>query len=212
MVGKNWAQELNWIVETSRHNLKLTLLIIGLPWVIHTLNVMTKKRLNILGIWPRHVMGLPGIICAPFLHASYSHLMFNSIPLLVLIDLILLYQLPVFLLTTAGIMLIGGSLTWLFGRRAIHIGASGLVLGYWGFLLVTVYYNPGVLGLFVGALCLYYLGGLFFNLFPSGKGTSWEGHLFGFIGGITTAYLIRQPEAQAWVRPTLQFLKQNLYP
>src|SRR5690606_2972312 len=92
-------------------------------------------RLNIFGIYPRKIPGIIGIVFSPFLHGSAQHLFFNSIPLVVLAALILVKGHLYFYEVTIWIAVFSGVLTWLFGRSAFHIGASSVIMGYWGFLL-----------------------------------------------------------------------------
>jgi len=189
----NWAKQLSALIDVSRQNLTLTLGIVAILWAVHIVNVALRYRLNYFGIIPRRVAGLPGVIFAPFLHANFSHLLFNSIPLFLLINLMLLYGQTAFIEATLIIVIGGGLATWLLGRKAIHIGASGVIMGYWGFLLFKAYLNPNLIAVFTGVLCLYYLSGLFLQIVPSDKGVSWESHLYGLIAGLAAAYFIYTP-------------------
>lgn len=80
-----------------------------------------------------------------------------------------------------------GLAVWLVGRKALHIGASGLIMGYWGFLLLNAVINPSVLTVFLIIICLYYFGGFISSLLPE-EGNSWESHIFGFLAGLLTSY------------------------
>lgn len=158
---------------------------------IHILNGLLNHRLNILGIWPRKKWGWIGIPFSPFLHANFTHLIFNAVPLFVLSNFILLSGEKVFYAATIDIIVISGVLTWLLGRRGIHVGASALIMGYLGFIMVGIYHHPTPLSIVIGAVCVFYFGGIFMNLFPSeDRRVSWEGHIFGFLAGIATAYLM----------------------
>lgn len=181
------ANELMELVNASQANLPIALACLAVLWLVHIANVLSGKRLMVFGIWPRRLIGLPGIVLSPLLHGGFEHLFLNSIPFLVLSDLLLISGHYVFVMVTFSVTLISGILVWLFGRRAIHLGASGLIMGYWSFLLVQAYTRPTIMAVILGVLCLYYLGGLAFNLFVFEKGSSWEGHVFGFIGGVLTA-------------------------
>lgn len=176
-------------VVLMQENAAKSLFIVACMWVIHLLNVFTGKRLNMLGIWPRHLSGLKGIIFSPFLHADVNHLFFNSIPLFLLTDFMFVAVDNGFWLISALIIGLGGLLTWLIGRSAIHIGASALIMGYWGFLLTVAIYQPTAFNIVIGFVMLYYLGGLFLNLFPSGENVSFEGHICGLVAGIAIALL-----------------------
>ena len=155
---------------------------------IHLLNWVLKYRLLIFGIYPRRLRGLPGIMFAPFLHADFNHFFFNAIPLFVLADFMLLYGFNFFIKASLAIILLSGSLLWLFGRNAIHIGASALITGYWAYLVINTYHQGGLLAITLGIVCVYYFSGIFFGIFPMRRGVSWEGHLFGLIAGILTNY------------------------
>ncbi len=144
-----------------------------------------------LGITPRKSYGLLGILFAPLLHANFNHLFFNLIPLLILSNFLLLNGIGYFIVVSIFITLISGILTWCFGRRALHIGASGLVTGYWSLLVCNIYQQGTLVAIITGGLSLYYFAGIFLGIFPLQKGVSWEGHLFGFIAGILVAGLLK---------------------
>ena len=167
-----WITQLSQLVAASQQQLGLTLEIVGLLWLIQCANLFLGYRLNILGIWPRKLRGLPGIIFSPFLHGGFDHLFFNSVPLLILVNLLLLYGWHTFVWLTLLIMLLSGSATWLFARPGIHVGASAVLMGYWGFLLMQSVFQPSVMSVIVALLCFYYLGSLWLNLFPQGQGVS----------------------------------------
>lgn len=173
-----------------RH-LPISLGFIIVLFAIQIVNVFLHYRLNLLGIWPRKTFGFIGIPFSPFLHGNFSHLMFNMLPLFIFSNLILLQGASTFFAASMIIILISGLLTWLFARPGIHIGASALIMGYLGFIVIDIYHHPTYLSVIVGVACLYYFGGLLTGLAPQAdKRISWEGHLFGFIAGIITAFLI----------------------
>ena len=177
------------VVLSIQHNLLFVLGIIAILLVIHLVNWLLGYRLNILGIYPRKLAGLPGIIFSPFLHGNFNHLFFNSVPLFALINLILLKGRMVFYIVTLTIILLSGFATWLLGRRAIHVGASSLIMGYFGYLFTEAYYQPTAITVIIAIVCIYYFGGLIIaSVIPSGKrNISWEGHVFGLAAGIATA-------------------------
>lgn len=184
----NFSQQLGNVVEAIQANLLLSLQCVSVLWVVHIVNILLGRRLNIFGIYPRKIWGLIGIPCSPFLHANFSHLFLNSIPLVILIDLLLSNGTSYFLHLTIIVTTLGGLATWMFGRPAIHIGASHIIMGYWGFLLMNAYRNPSVVTIILAIICLYYFGGMLLNLFPQEEKTSWEGHLFGFLAGVGAVY------------------------
>lgn len=166
-------------------------------WGIAAFNVIVGGTLTQLGIRPRDPSGLFGIGFAPFLHADGSHLFHNTLPFIILGWLVLLGGIPVFYIVTIVVAIASGLGVWLFGKPGTnHIGASGVVFGYLGFLLFQGYLRrdltASLIALFVG---FFYWRSLL-EILPSQKGTSWEGHLFGLLGGVLAAGLL----------PTLELL------
>lgn len=182
------ADQLLTITTLLKHNTLPALLIVSLLWVIHSINFLTHLKLNRYGIIPRYLPSLPNIFISPFLHGSFNHLFFNSIPLFILVDFIFLDGIKIFIYITLIITFLSGFAIWLLGRNGIHIGASHIIMGYWAYLLVNAYQQPSTMTIVLGILCIYYLGGLLINLFPTEEKTSWEGHVFGFIAGISAVY------------------------
>ncbi|MCX7115560.1 MAG: rhomboid family intramembrane serine protease [Gammaproteobacteria bacterium] len=182
------AQNMTFLADQTWRNFHIlemiTLILVG----VHIVNVALGRRLCVLGVIPRHLLGLPGIVFAPFLHFDFNHLFFNLIPLLVLSDFILMQGLDYFLVVTVLITLISGTLVWCFAKNGIHVGASGLVTGYWALLVTNIYTQGSFLAIVLGCLSLYYFAGIFFGIFPSEKGVSWEGHLFGLVAGGLVGY------------------------
>jgi membrane associated rhomboid family serine protease len=166
--------------------------LVGLMWGLEILDVFVfRNGLDIFGILPRNPIGLRGILFAPFLHGGFGHLMANTVPFIVLGWLIMAQSIGDFVVVSVICMVVGGLGTWLFGATALHIGASGVIFGYVGFLLARYYFDrrvsSGLIALVVG--CTY--GSVLWGIFPSTPGISWEGHLFGFLGGIIAARLIK---------------------
>ncbi len=187
------ASVLQTLLQTIQDNIALLFGIALTLWILLLINKLLGYRLNNLGIVPRTGHGLIGIIFSPVLHGNATHLFFNIIPLLALSCFILVGGQALFWRVTVTIVLLSGILIWLFGRRAIHIGASALVTGYWGYLLINAYHQPSLMAIVLAAICAYYFGGIFFGLFPSEEKVSWEGHLFGCIAGIATNYIFPMP-------------------
>ena len=180
---------INNLIQVFFDQLPFLLTLVGIAWGVYFINALMGHRLNVLGIIPRHPVGLLGIFLSPFLHADLKHLMSNSLMFFVLSSLMILNGHRVFVQVSIIIVLLSGSAVWLFGRSSIHIGASGVIMGYWGYLLVNAYHQPSIVNIFVAAICLYYFGGLVINLFYAGKAVSWEGHVFGFLSGIIASFL-----------------------
>ena len=161
---------------------------VALMWVLEIVDVIVfRQGLNAYGIIPREIIGLRGILFAPFLHGDLAHLISNTIPFLVLGWFVMLQETSEFFIVTPIIMLVSGLGVWLIGASGVHIGASGVIFGYLGFLLARGFFErnfPSILlSLIVGSL----YGCLIWGVLPTQPGVSWEGHLFGFLGGVLAA-------------------------
>lgn len=183
-------KQFEFIVEYGRAHFIDVLYVIALAWIIHLFNWSLNYRLNIFGIWPRKVFGLCGVIASPWLHGSFAHLISNSLIFLALAPCVMAYSgLNIWIAVTLVIAIQTGLLLWLFGRNAIHVGASAVVLGYLGYLLAAAFFDPTLVTIVIAIACLMVWGGLLLNLLPQGENVSWEGHVIGFASGISTAYL-----------------------
>ncbi len=151
------------------------------------------------GLLPRTLSGLDGIAGAPLLHDDLTHVAANLLPLIVLGGLVLLRGLDRFLMVTAIVVVGGGLATWVAARSGNHIGASGLVFGYLGYLLAAAFFERSFRSIAVAVLVGLVYGGLLWGVLPTNPGVSFEGHLFGLLAGIAAARLTaprsRQPAA-----------------
>lgn len=178
----------NFLEASKQYFPQMLFVLIGL-WIFNYANWLTGSKLNKFGIRPRKAIGLIGIPFAPFLHGNFNHLFFNSMPFFFLglfimsIDPMLFYQ------STVIITILAGLGVWVFGRRGIHIGASALISGYFGLIMVSAYQKPTFTTLFCAVIALYYFGGILLSLLPTEEKTSWEGHLCGFLSGIAAMFI-----------------------
>ncbi len=183
------VSELLGLLANLKNNSIDVLQIIGVLWIIQVVNSLLGNKLCLLGVVPRKIYGLIGIVFSPFIHYGFSHVFFNSIPLFILLSSMLSLGIPAAICATVTIIIIGGLGVWLCGRKAIHVGASGLIMGYMGYILYSAYYTSSVSSVVVGVLCFYYLGSILFSVVPTDESSSWEGHLFGLLAGVLAAYL-----------------------
>ncbi len=180
---------LHTIMVSTQTNFPIMAKMVGFVFIIQIINAALGYRLCLLGILPRNPIGLIGIPLCPLLHGSFNHFFSNAVIIIAMANLVLLEGQPQFLLITALIIVIGGFATWLLARPALHVGASGLIMGYWGYLLVNAYHHPTLMTIALGIVCVYYFGGMLSSLIPESAKESWEGHVFGVASGVASSYL-----------------------
>jgi deazaflavin-dependent oxidoreductase (nitroreductase family) len=163
----------------------------ALMWLGEVVDLVSGLRLDRYGIEPRDTDGLLGILAAPFLHAGLAHVAANTVPFLLLGFLIALGGALRVVLVTAIVAIVGGLGTWLFAPAAsLHVGASGIVFGYAGFLLSRGFFSRRVRDFELAAvIALVWGGALLGGLLPA-AGISWQGHLFGTVGGVVAGWLL----------------------
>ena len=173
---------------------KILIVSVTIFWAIEILDFFVfKGSLDRYGIQPHTVIGLRGILFAPFLHGGFGHLMANTIPFVILGWLTMIQETKDFYIVSFLSALVGGMGVWVFGAPgSIHIGASILIYGYLGFLLLRGYFQRNFPSIALSIFVTVAYGGLIWGVFPSGMRVSWQGHLFGFIGGAIAAKLIAQ--------------------
>lgn len=176
-------------IHTIREELKSILIFVGIIWLVFILDRFLP--LEKLGLIPRDWGGIFGIVTMTFLHGDLAHIMSNFVPLVIML-LLLAGSRANSIVIVVSIVAIGGILLWLFGRgNTLHIGASLLVFGLAAFLIVSGVLEkrmvPMLISLFIA---LTYGGILLSGIAPWQKGVSWDGHLFGGIGGAVAAWLL----------------------
>ena len=161
---------------------------VGAIWAVSLVAFYVPKLQNHLALLPRRFDGLPGVLGMPFVHDSYGHLFANTMPLLVFGAMLVARGVRYFLCVALAVALLGGLALWAFGRTAMHIGASGVVFGLFGFLVVRGLYERRLTSIAITVfVTLTYGLSMLFGLVPLAGRVSWEGHLFGLLAGIVVA-------------------------
>jgi membrane associated rhomboid family serine protease len=166
----------------------------ALLWIVFIADWILPGDFKEWGILPRHLGGIWGILFSPFLHANLGHLLSNFIPLMILMAILLVTQRDGWWIVLQ-IVLLGGLLLWIFGRPAMHIGASGLIYGLIAYLMAAGFrqgrIRPALAALIVGFL---YGGTLLWGVLPTvGEQVSWDGHLTSAIAGGLLGYFSTSP-------------------
>jgi membrane associated rhomboid family serine protease len=170
-------------------NLQTAVTVVAILWFVYFINMILPVDFWTYGIRPRSLHGIWGIVLAPLLHANLKHLIANTSALFVLLLVSLSFSRILTFTAILIIIAVGGSLVWLFGRgNAIYIGASGIIFGLIGFLMFIGVFRREWIALVVSvAICIFYSGALL-SLLVIAPGTSWSGHVYGFISGALTAW------------------------
>ena len=161
-------------------------------WVVFVVTVLSGGSLLSFGVIPRTTVGLRGILFAPFLHGGLNHLVANSIPFVVLGWLVMLRDSKHFLPVTLFAMAGSGLTAWLLGAPgSVHIGASGVIFGYLGFLILSGWFARSFGSILISVVVTVMWGGILLGVMPGQPGISWQAHFGGFIGGVLAARRFR---------------------
>jgi membrane associated rhomboid family serine protease len=174
-----WREAAHWLLAP----------VAGL-WLIELVDQLLwpAPGLDVYGIRPRSEAGLWGILFAPWLHRGFAHLAANSLPLLIFASLVLTRGRRELLRVTAWVVMLGGLGVWLIGSaQTIHLGASGLVFGYLGYLLAVGWIERHFAWIVVSMVVAFLYGGLLRGVLPGIAGVSWESHLCGLLAGVIAA-------------------------
>jgi membrane associated rhomboid family serine protease len=175
----------------QRQGLLLLVGIVALMWVVEAINTIDGNGLDGDGIYARNVGRFWGILTSPFIHASFAHLIDNTVPFVFLGFIIALQGARRLALVTGFVVVIGGLGTWLISPSAHHadtIGASGVVFGYATYLLTRGLFNRSILELALGAVVGVVWGAVLLSSLMPHTGVSWQGHLCGAIAGVIVAW------------------------
>jgi membrane associated rhomboid family serine protease len=165
---------------------------LAVMWGAFFLTALTGGALMSLGVIPRTAIGLRGILFAPFLHASFNHLLANTIPFALLGWLVMLRDARHFVTVTMYAMVASGLAAWLLGAPgSVHIGASGLIFGYLGFLMLAGWFARSPASIILSIVVTIMWGGIVLGVVPGQSGISWQAHFGGFVGGILAARRFR---------------------
>ena len=172
------------------------ILFVVLLWGIKLFEVTENINLSPYGIYPRTIHGMIGIITAPLLHGNFSHLLSNTLPLLILGPIIVYFYRPIAFQVFFWVYLMTGVWVWAAARDSYHIGASGLVYGFITFLFFSGIFRKDTRLLALSLFVTFLYGGAIWGIFPLQNGISWESHMLGSLAGLITAYNFRKEGPQ----------------
>ena len=162
---------------------------ISLLWILEIIDqVLLNRKLDSLGLQPGNWDYWQGILLMTFLHGDLYHLLNNTIGLIIFGSLLLSKnQADLYYASIGAILGCGLAVMFLGEPGSVHIGASGLVFGWWSFLIARGFYQRNFRSILVALLMIFFFGGMIYGILPGQPGISWQGHLGGAIGGIVGA-------------------------
>jgi membrane associated rhomboid family serine protease len=176
---------------------KILLALVALMWAVEVVDVIADHQLDQYGIEARDPQGLDGIVTAPFLHVGFGHLISNTIPFVIMGLLIAVEGARRLVAVFAIVALVSGLGTWIVAPEgSIHVGASGVVFGFATYLIARGWFNrrPGQIA--IGLVVVVLWGGVLLAGLQPREGISWQGHLFGAIGGLVAARVLARGDAE----------------
>jgi membrane associated rhomboid family serine protease len=159
--------------------------------LIEIINILSGRVFISYGISPREISGLLGILLSPFIYGSIGHYLANIIPFGLFTFLILQQGTKKYLLVSLIGMILTGFAVWLIGSKGLHVGASGVVYSYFGFLVVNGLVSKDIKLIVISLLVFLGYGGMVWGVLPNQLGVSWESHLFGLLIGSTLGYKLK---------------------
>ena len=178
-------------VQTVSDGAKILLALVALMWAVEVVDVIADHQLDQYGIEARDPQGLDGIVTAPFLHVGFGHLISNTIPFVIMGLLIAVEGARRLVAVFAIVALVSGLGTWIVAPEgSIHVGASGVVFGFATYLIARGWFNRRTSQIAIGLVILVIWGGVLVGGLQPREGISWQGHLFGAIGGVVAARVL----------------------
>lgn len=188
--GRTAALKLLW-----QRAIAMTLSFVALLYAVEGVDTVSNHDLDGAGVRPRTAVGLEGIVFAPVLHANWAHLIGNTLPVIVLGLLTLLTGIGRGLAATAIVWVVAGIGTWLTGASgSVHIGASVLVFGWLTYLISRGLFTRHLWQILVGVVVGLLYGSILWGVLPGQSGISWQGHLFGALGGLLAGWVLSSNE------------------
>ncbi len=201
------------VISDWLYHLRLLIYLVVITWIVAVINFgLLGTALNLFGLAPRTLIGLPGILISPFLHADWQHLEGNTFFYFIFGGLVFLRDASDFGAITGAIAVISGSILWLIGRPVIYVGASGVIFGYIGFLLSFAYFDRNIASVLVLILTIMLVlftqrfGNTLWLLMPIQKHMAWDGHLIGLLAGIFVARHL--PTVKDWFSQVIDGLNR----
>jgi len=175
----------------SNKILGIPLMAMILIWVVYWVELVIGVNFNEMGVKPRTLLGLRGVVLSPFIHGSLEHLYNNTIPLGILLSALWYFYRDVAWKVLVYGILLSGLITWLIGRTSYHIGASGFIYVLASFIFFKGIFSSHFRLVALSLIVVFIYGSMLWYIFPVKDGMSWEGHLAGFLTGLFLAKVVK---------------------
>ena len=162
-----------------------------LMWAVFVIGYYGNFELRIFGVLPRTLSGLVGILTMPLVHGGFSHIVSNTLPLIILGSALYLFYDRIAPRVFLMCYFATGVLVWIFARDAYHVGASGLIYGIAGFLISIGFFRKDIKSIIISIITIVTYGGMVYGLLPLDSGVSFESHLLGALVGLLAAYIYK---------------------
>lgn len=180
-----------------KYSIAFSIIFVGIMWLTKVWEYTDHLDLYYLGIFPRELKGLVGVLFSPFIHKDWDHLISNSIPCFILLNGLFYFYNKISFVTLLCLYISTGLITWLIGRDAYHIGASGLVYALAMFIFCSGILRRSVPLMALSLVVVFLYGSIIWGLFPFfDANISYEGHIAGFLSGIIVAIIFRNKGPQ----------------
>ena len=174
-------------------SLTLPAIFVILIWVIHVVQWILPVDFRFLGLLPKNIVGLRGIIFSPLLHKDLGHIASNTPPLFFMGIIVMFFYRRVAIQSFLMIYVLTGLSVWLFARTGYnHIGASGVIYGLVSFVFWSGVFRRNIKSIVLSLIVVFYYGSMVLGILPNDEGISWESHLLGALVGVFVAYWFKE--------------------
>lgn len=182
--------------KKGQRSFSIVIQLIAIMYIVQIFNILNHGEIRQYGIHPRNLETLWGVLTAPFIHSSWSHLFNNTLSFAVFSSLCLMKGPAYYLKSSFFIIVVGGGLVWAFARPASHIGASGWIFGLWSLIIATAWFERSILNILLSLGMMIFYGGMILGVLPVETHVSFESHLFGAIAGVIAASIFTDAKSR----------------
>lgn len=179
-------------LQSFKARMRWPLSFIIMMWTVHFISLIFDLDLGNFGINPRTSSGIPGILTAPFIHANIKHLLSNTIPMIGMLTIMVMFYPRVAVKSFLMIYALTGLSVWCFGRPVYHIGASGVVYGLVAFVFWSGVFRRSLKSIVLALIIVILYTPMFAGILPNQEGISWESHLLGAFVGVFTSFYYKK--------------------